>query len=174
MLGALSRFKRGLLCYKREMFWPIYVYVIASLTIAGSAALNAGLGPAAYAITTSFLFLMAGGGWKASLLWGDKAQKIGGSVVAVLIVALAQWLSSGFSVDLFGHALSGAAWGWIGFVICFVFATRKLGGAISSRSRVPGVPGVPCGALGRTWGANGAAPDRPHGHISAACCLRRS
>jgi len=54
------------------MFWPIYVYVIASLAIAGSAAVNAGLVPAAYTITTSSLFLMAGGGWQASLLWGEK------------------------------------------------------------------------------------------------------
>lgn len=93
------------------MFWPIYVYVIASLAIAGSAAVNAGWGPAVYAITTSSLFLAAGGGWKASLWWGDYAQKPGGTVVAALIVVLAQWLSSGFSVGLFGHAMSGTAWG---------------------------------------------------------------
>jgi hypothetical protein len=130
------------------MFWPIYVYVIASLAIAGSAAINAGLGPAAYAITTSSLFLMAGGGWKASLLWGEKAQKIGGSVVALLIVALAQWLSSGFSVHLFGHALSGATWGWIGFVVCFVFATRKLAGQSVPVAATPASPAVLLCALG--------------------------
>ena len=148
MLGALSRFKHRVLWYKREMFWPIYVYVIASLAIAGSAAVNAGLGPAAYTITTSSLFLMAGGGWKASLLWGDKARKVGGSVVAVLIVALAQWLSSGFSVHLFGHALSGAAWGWIGFVVCFVFATRKLAGQSVPVAATSASPAALLGALG--------------------------
>lgn len=110
------------------MFWPIHVYVISSLVIAGSTAISAGLGPAFYLIATSSLCLAAGGGWKVSLLSGDRSQKIGGSVVAALIVALAQWLSSGVSVRLFGHALSGAAWGWIGFAICFVFATRKLTG----------------------------------------------
>src|SRR5271170_3820972 len=81
-----------------------------------------------YAITTSSLFLAAGGGWKASLWCGDYAQKIGGTVVAALIVVLAQRLSSGFSVGLFGHAMSGTAWGWVGFILCFVFATRKLAG----------------------------------------------
>lgn len=110
------------------MFWPIYVYLVSSLVIAGSAAISAGLGPAFYVIATSSLFLAAGGGWKASLLQRDKTQKVGGSVVAALILVLAQWLSSGFSVHLFGHALSGAAWGWIGFAICLVFATQKLTG----------------------------------------------
>lgn len=130
------------------MFWPIYAYVIASVAIAGSAAVNTGLGPAAYTITTSSLFLMAGGGWKASLLWGEKAQKIGGSVVALLIVSLAQWLSSGFSVHLFGRALSGAAWGWVGFVVCFVFATRKLAGQPGPAATTPASPAALLGALG--------------------------
>jgi hypothetical protein len=108
------------------MFWPIYVYLIASLAIAGSAAFNVGWWPGLYTIATSFLFLVAGGGLKASLWWGDKAQKIGGSVVAVLLAALAQWLSSGFSVQLFGHPLSGGLWGWVGFTVCFIFANKKL------------------------------------------------
>jgi hypothetical protein len=121
--------------------------VISSLVIAGSAAVKAGLGPAFYVIAISSLFLAAGGGWKASLLWGNKAQKIGGSVVAVLIVALAQWLSSGFSVHVFGYALSGAAWGWIGFIICFVFATRTLTGqSVPAKAALPS-PAALLGAL---------------------------
>jgi hypothetical protein len=79
-----------------------------------------------YTITASFLFLVAGGGLKASLWWGGKAQKIGGSIAALLLVALAQWLSSGFSVQFFGHHFSGGLWGWIGFAVCFVFANKKL------------------------------------------------
>lgn len=130
------------------MFWPIYVYVIASLAIAGSAAVNAGWGPAVYAITTSSLFLAAGGGWKASLWWGDDAQKIGGTVVAALIVVLAQWLSSGFSVGLFGHAMSGTAWGWAGFILCFVFATRKLAGQSASPAAAQPSPAALLGTLG--------------------------
>jgi hypothetical protein len=47
-------------------------------------------------------------------------------VVAVLLAALAQWLSSSFSVQLFGHSLSGALWGWIGFATRFIFANKKL------------------------------------------------
>jgi hypothetical protein len=110
------------------MFWPIYFYLIMSIAIAGSAAFNAGLAAGFYAIATSSLSLVAGGGLKASLWWGDKAQKIGGSIVALLLVALVQWLSDGFSVGLFGHSVSGGAWGWIGFAICFVFAGKRLAG----------------------------------------------
>jgi hypothetical protein len=108
------------------MFWPIYIYLIMSVTIAGSATYHVGWSAGLRAIAVSFLFLVAGGGLKASLWWGDKAQKIGGCVVAVLLAALAQWLSSGFSVQLFGHPLSGRLWGWIGFAVCFVFANKKL------------------------------------------------
>lgn len=108
------------------MFWPIYIYLILSTALAGSAVLNASWSAGLYAITASFLFLVAGGGLKASLLWGDKAQKIGGSVVALLLVALAQWLSNGFSVQVFGYHLSGGLWGWIGFAVCFLFANKKL------------------------------------------------
>jgi hypothetical protein len=107
------------------MFWPIYIYLVASVTIAGSAAFNAGWTRALYVITTSSLFLVAGGGLKASLWWGDKGQKVGGSIVAFLLVGLAQWLSTGFSVQLFGYHLSGELWGWIGFAVCFVFAKSR-------------------------------------------------
>jgi hypothetical protein len=88
--------------------------------------MNARWSTALYALLTSFLFLVARGGLKASLWWGDRAQKIGGSIVAAVLAILAQWLSTGFSVKLFDHFLSGAQWGWIGFAICFVFAGKTL------------------------------------------------
>jgi hypothetical protein len=73
-------------------------------------------------MATSLLYLVGGGGLKASLWWGDKTQKIGGSIFAVVLVCLAQWLSSGFSVHLFGYPLSGAALGvdrlWYLLCVC--------------------------------------------------------
>jgi hypothetical protein len=78
-----------------------------------------------FAAISSFLSLLSGGGLKASLLWGNKAQKIGGSVVALLIVGLARWLAEGFSVWLFGSHLSGDLWCWIGFAIGLVFTSSK-------------------------------------------------
>lgn len=108
------------------MFWPIYVYLIASVAIAVSAAAKVGWASSLCAVVVCFLCLIAGGGLKASLWWGDKAQKIGGSFVAALVMALAQWLAGGFSVWLFGRHLDGNLWGWIGFGIGLVFTNRKL------------------------------------------------
>ena len=70
--------------------------------------------------------MIAGGGLKASLRWGDKAQKIGGFVVAILILGIAQWLATGFSVWLFRNHLNGDLWCWIGFGTGLVFTTKKL------------------------------------------------
>jgi hypothetical protein len=63
------------------MFWPIYIYLILSITIAGLATFNVGWSTGLHAIATSLLFIVAGGGLKASLWWGDKAQKIGGALL---------------------------------------------------------------------------------------------
>jgi hypothetical protein len=72
------------------------------------------------------LSLAAGGGLKASLLWGDRAQKIGGSVVALIVIGLALWLAANFSVWLFENFLSGDLWCLIGFAIGLIFTTKKL------------------------------------------------
>jgi hypothetical protein len=117
------------------MLWPIYAYLIVSVAVAVSAAAKAGWAPGLYAVVVSFLCLVAGGGLKASLWWGDKAQKIGGAVVAALVVALAQWLAGGFSVLLIGHHLDGSLWGWIGFGIGLVFTNRKLAASRTAPSR---------------------------------------
>jgi hypothetical protein len=108
------------------MFWPIYVYLVASIAIAGSAGFKVGWGTALAIAVASMLSLVAGGGLKAALRWGDKTQKIGGFVVAILIFALAQWLATNFSVWLFGSHLGGNLWCWIGFAIGVIFTNKKL------------------------------------------------
>jgi hypothetical protein len=115
------------------MRWLIYLYVFMSLLVAGSAAIRDGLGPGLYALLTSALVLIAAGSLKANLFWGGMRQKIGGTVVAISLTALAFALSSGFSIHLLDHNLSGAAWGAIGFAICFLFADRQLTDMINSR-----------------------------------------
>ena len=49
------------------MFWPIYIYLTASIVIAGSAAFKGGWGTALSIAVASMLSLVAGGGLKASL-----------------------------------------------------------------------------------------------------------
>lgn len=111
-----------------DSFWPIYLYVIMSVVIAGSAAVKVGWTPAFCTIIASFLSLVSGGGLKASVLWRGKAQKIGGFVIALVILGLAQWSAEGFSVGFFGNQLSGDLWCWTGFVIGLIFTSRKLAG----------------------------------------------
>jgi hypothetical protein len=108
------------------MFWPIFIYIILSVIIAGSALLKVGFGVGFYAFAASALALVAGGGLKASLWYGDKAQKIAGPIIATVIMAVALWLASGFSAQLFGYAVSGTMWCIVGAAVCFIFVNRKL------------------------------------------------
>jgi len=105
------------------MFWPIFVYLVASVAIS----VTAGWAPGLHAAGSSLLALAAGGGWRASLR-GDRTQKIAGSVIAIVILALAVWLAGGFSVHAYGHQITGPIWALIGFAVCFVFADRRLTG----------------------------------------------
>ena len=108
------------------MAWPILIYVWFTFFIAISAVYNAGWAAGFYAFATSLIFIVVGASVKASVWWGDRAQKIGSPIVALLPLALAQWLSSGFSAQMFGYHLTGSLWGWIGFAICFVFTNKRL------------------------------------------------
>jgi hypothetical protein len=117
------------------MFWPIHIYIVLSVVIAGSAAFNERWAAALYAIATSSLFLIAGVRLKQILFyqdWGKGAGRtrdiaIAGIIASIAAVLLAKWLSTGFSAQLFGYSLSGGLWGWIGFATCFLFADKKLG-----------------------------------------------
>ena len=91
------------------------LYVIMSVVISLSAAFHVGIAAGLYAVLTITLALIAGGGLKATLFWGNAVQKIGGPVVVALLVIFAYWLSGGFSVGLFSYSFTGAEWGAMGF-----------------------------------------------------------
>jgi magnesium-transporting ATPase (P-type) len=109
------------------MFWPIFIYVVMTIAISVSAGMNAGFWVALHAAGGSVLALSAGGGLRASLR-GGRAQKIWGTVIAVAILALALWVSLGFSARLFEVSITGPVWAIMGFVVCLVFADKKLTG----------------------------------------------
>jgi hypothetical protein len=109
------------------MFWPIFVYVVMSVAIAVSAGIHAGFWVALHAAGGTILALSAGGGLRASLR-GDRTQKIAGGIIALAFMGLAVWVSTGFSATLFGVHIIGPIWAGIGFVICLVFADKKLTG----------------------------------------------
>jgi hypothetical protein len=108
------------------MVWLLNLYVIMSVVVSVSAAFHVGPAAGAYAVLTIAVALIAGGGLKATLFWGNTAQKIGGPVATALLVILAYWLSSGFSVGLFSYRFTGAEWGAIGFVIAFLWANQRI------------------------------------------------
>jgi hypothetical protein len=107
------------------MVWIITVYLFLS-AIAITGAIKAGVLVGLSAFGASFLAVVAAGGLKFGLFWGDRAQKIGVPIVAVLLLTFAYWLSGGFSARLFGVGLSGEAWAIIGALVGFVCVNRGM------------------------------------------------
>ena len=108
------------------LVWLLNLYVIMSVVVSVSAAFHVGVAAGLYAVLTIAVALIAGSVLKAALFWGDMVQRIGGPVVAALLVILAYWLSGGFSVGLFSYRFTGAEWGAIGFVIAFLWANQRI------------------------------------------------
>jgi hypothetical protein len=117
------------------MVWLLSLYVIMSVVVSVSAAFHIGIAAGVYAVLTIALALIAGTGLKATLFWGNTVHKIGGPVVTALLVILAYWLSSGFSVGLFSYRFTGAEWGAIGFVIAFLWANQRIAATMLSNLR---------------------------------------
>ena len=122
------------------MSLPLYIYVVLSV-VASIAALFDGIGAGLCALLTSTIALIAGGGSRAMLVWGGMSQKAAGTVVALLLAALAYWLSGGFSVGLFSYRFTGAQWGAFGFAIAFLWVhaglSRRL---LRSKNPCCGIP----------------------------------
>ncbi len=108
------------------MVWIITIYLFLSAAIAITGAMKAGVLVGLSAFGASFIAVVAAGGLKFGLLWGDRAQKIGVPIVAMLLLTFAYWLSGGFSAQLFGVALSGEAWAIIGGLVGLVCVNRDM------------------------------------------------
>jgi|SRR5215467_2326874 len=89
------------------MVWIITIYLFLSVAIAIAGAMKAGVVVGLSAFGGSFVAVVSAGGLKFGLFWGDRAQKIGIPIIAVLLLTFAYWLSGGFSAQLFGVTLSG-------------------------------------------------------------------
>jgi hypothetical protein len=74
--------------------------------------------------TGSVLAVMVGGGLRASLL-GPTKQKVWGSVIAALLLALGLWVGAHFSATFFGVRVSGPVWVVIDAVVCFLVINKK-------------------------------------------------
>lgn len=102
----------------------IFVYVVLSVTLAISAGAHAGLMVGLAFAGGSVLGISAGGGLRASLL-GSTSQKVWGSVIAVVVLALGLWLGTRFAAQFFGYNVSGPVWVLIGAVVVFAFIDKK-------------------------------------------------
>ena len=117
------------------MVWLLTLYLIMSVVISLSAAFHIGIAAGLYAVLTIALALIAGTGLKATLFWGHTVHRIGGPVVAALLVILAYWLSGGFSAGLFSYRFTGAEWGAIWFVMAFLWANQRIAATMLSKLR---------------------------------------
>ncbi len=122
----MDRFIVALFSVLRDRFWPIYMYLAASFVLTLGALIDNEIHVALCLGGTSFISLIAAGGLKFGILWGDRAQKIAVPLVALLLFAFAYWLSPGFYVQLWGHRLSGLTWGLIGVLVEIVFCDRNM------------------------------------------------
>ena len=104
--------------------WIIYVYVIASIVLSISAGARAGVMVGVAFAAGSVLAVAVGGGLRTSLL-GPIKQKVWGSVIAALLLALGLWVGTHFAATLFGVYVSGPMWVVIGAVVCFLFVDKK-------------------------------------------------
>ena len=110
--------------------WIIYMYVLISLVIAFTA-FSAGWRAGLSAIGTSFFAFVAGAGFRRGL-YGTTRQKVAGLGLAVGLMSITHWVGQGFSVHVFGYDVTGMAWGWLGFAICFLCITKRF--AVSGES----------------------------------------
>jgi hypothetical protein len=83
------------------------VYVLAIFGMAVALAFKVSVAMAFYFFAASMISCVAAAGFKWGLLRGDKQQRIGVPIVAILLLGFAYWLSLGVSVAIFGLHLSG-------------------------------------------------------------------
>jgi len=105
------------------MFWIIFSFIICSIFMAFDA-ITSGWIVAISLLVSALISVGAGAGLRGSLYFG-MGPLIGGLLMAIIFMGVAQWLGTKYSVGLFGNHLSGQMWSFIGFIIGFVFTTRK-------------------------------------------------
>jgi len=76
-------------------------------------------------IISSFIASLAGASGKWGLFYGSKGQKIFMPILALLLLALATWLTRNIFVTKAAVPLMW--WIWIGFGIGAIFANKRMG-----------------------------------------------
>ena len=111
----------------------IALFFLFTLVLAISAVIQAGWAAGLSLLAVSLLSLIAGVRIHSAVRCEDWSKgearnlAIVGIIISVAIVAVTQWLlASRFSVQFFGHQLSGETWGWISLAIGCVLPDQKI------------------------------------------------
>jgi hypothetical protein len=97
----------------------ITIYIVVNITLALSAWANAGVGGVLSALTIGLVTFCSGAGLRGSFYYSW--QQISGATMATLFcMAIATWIGTGFSAELFHVELNGSIWAWLGFSASFV------------------------------------------------------
>lgn len=101
-------------------------YIIGAVVIAVVVGVQAGPGAAFYALASSTLLGLAGGGVRRATPYARAEtpgratdMRLGSVATAILTAGLGWWLASRYSVRL-GVDIPGWVWGWLGFVAGFI------------------------------------------------------
>jgi len=101
----------------------IFAFVIISGVMAFSS-IEEGWSVALSLFGSSVLSVFGGSGLRGSLYF-EVGHIIAGLVMASLCVAFSQWLGTMYSVNFFGNQLNGHMWSLFGFIIGFLYTSKK-------------------------------------------------
>ena len=107
--------------------WIIFIYFIMVLGTGYSSFDSTALGVSISGFVAPLIALFGGSGARGSL-YGTKPQKVCGLGIGALFFAgSSYWISStGFYVNIFDVKIDGWLWVLIGFVIAFLFTSKRL------------------------------------------------
>lgn len=105
----------------------IFIYMLLTLAMGGSALWKGYLYPGVAGIVGPSLCWFAASGFKGSLLVGMWSQKLAGlaAAVAFVIVGIGIVYHSGYWVGLFGYEFTGVTWCVVGLVVGWISTTRR-------------------------------------------------
>ena len=108
------------------MAFVILIYLILVAITSYSSLETATIGVTISGFLSPLIALFGGSGLRGSL-YGTKSQKRTGIVVGVIFLAASSlWISkTGFYVTIFDVVIGGGLWVLIGFVVGFIFTTKK-------------------------------------------------
>jgi hypothetical protein len=108
----------------------VVLYTLAIFGMGVALIFTSGIVFVLYFVGTAMIPCVAVTGLKWGILRGDRQQRIGVPLVAVLLLAFGYWLSSDLSIFIFGHHLSGFALFLIGAFIGLVGVPLSWGGLL--------------------------------------------